>query len=110
MEINSVNKVGYGNLDSSTRDLCNFLSQKIIEMIKKTTHLFVATLGGPVFLLGKVRIAVNEPVIGQGPSTIVTKGIILCVVGLSNAEGMCLRPLVELGRVGERRKCASKDG
>jgi len=52
------------------------------------THLLIATLGGPVFLLGEMRIAVKEPVVRQGPSTIVTKDIIFCVVCLSDAEGM----------------------
>ena len=53
-------------------------------------HLFVATLGGPVFLLCKMRITVKEPVVRQRPSTIVTKGIVFRVVCLSDAEGMCL--------------------
>lgn len=31
VEINSVNKVGYGNWDNSTRDLCDVLGQKVVE-------------------------------------------------------------------------------
>ena len=33
-EINSVNKVGYGNRDNSTRDLCDALGQKVIEVMR----------------------------------------------------------------------------
>jgi hypothetical protein len=53
-------------------------------------NLFVATLGGSVFLLGKMRIPINESVIRQGPGTIVTKGIIFIMVGLPDAERMRL--------------------
>ena len=56
----------------------------------KITHLFVATLGSPVFLLGEMRVAINEPIIRQGSSTVITKGIVFCVVCLSDAEGVCL--------------------
>ena len=63
--------------------------------------MFIATLGGLVFLLSKMRITINEPVTRQGLSTIVTKGIFFGVVCLSDPERMCLRSLVELGGVGE---------
>ena len=33
-EISSVNKVGYGNRDNSTRDLYDSLGQKVIEVVK----------------------------------------------------------------------------
>ena len=33
-EINSVNKVGYGNWDNSTSDPCNIIGQKITEVVK----------------------------------------------------------------------------
>ena len=33
-EINSVNKVGYGNRDNSTRDLYDTFGQKVIEVVK----------------------------------------------------------------------------
>jgi hypothetical protein len=33
-EINSVNNVGYGNRDNSTRDLCIALGHKVIEVVK----------------------------------------------------------------------------
>lgn len=56
----------------------------------KKAHLFITAFGGPIFLLGKMRITIDEPVIRQGSSTIVTKGIISCVVGFSNTEGMRL--------------------
>lgn len=64
---------------------------------RKMAHLFVATLGGPVFLLGEMRVAVNEPIVRQGSSTIVTNGIIFSVICLPDTEGVRLRPLVELG-------------
>ena len=35
VEINWVNKVGYGNWDNSTRDLYNILGQSVIEAVKK---------------------------------------------------------------------------
>ena len=34
VEINSVNNVGYGNWDNSTRDLCGVLGQKLVERAK----------------------------------------------------------------------------
>ena len=54
VEINSVNKVGYGNWDKRTRDLCKIHGQNTIGRWKKKTHLFVTALGRPVFPLGKV--------------------------------------------------------
>ena len=53
-------------------------------------NLFVATLGRPVPLLGKVGIPINEPVTRQRPGTIVSKGVISGVIGLPDTEGMCL--------------------
>ena len=54
------------------------------------SYLFVATLGRSVFLLDKMRVAINEPIIRQGSSAIITKGIIFCVVCFSDTEGVCL--------------------
>lgn len=59
-------------------------------MTEKRADLFITTLGGPVFPLGKVRVAVNEPVIRQGPGTIVTNGIVFCMVSLSDTKRMYL--------------------
>jgi hypothetical protein len=58
--------------------------------MEKMVDLFVTALGGSVFPLGKVGVAVNEPVVRQGPGTIATKGIIFCVVSFSNTKGMYL--------------------
>jgi hypothetical protein len=86
VDINSVNNVGYGNWDNSTRDLCNVFGQSTAETVRKMINLFVATPGGPILLLSKVGVAIDEPVIRQRPGTVVTKGIIFCVVGLPHAE------------------------
>lgn len=59
-------------------------------------------LGGPVSLLGEVGITVNEPVIEQQLSMIVTKGTTLGVVGLLNVEGMCSFSQLETGLTRER--------
>ena len=86
MDINSVNSVGYGNWDKSTRDLCNVLGQNIAGTVQKMNNLFVATLGRPILLLAKVRVAIYEPVARQRSSTVIAEGIVFCVVGLPNAE------------------------
>ena len=56
----------------------------------EVVYLFVTTLGGPVSLLSKMRITVNETAIRQGAGTIVAEGIVFRVVGLSNTEGVGL--------------------
>lgn len=86
MDINSVNSVGYGNWDKSTRDLCNVLGQNIARTVQKMNNLFVATLGRPILLLAKVRVAIYEPVVRKRPGTVIAEGIVFCVVGLPDAE------------------------
>ena len=86
VDINSVNSVGYGNWDKSTRDLCNVLGQNIARTVQKMNNLFVATLGRPILLLAKVRVAIYEPVVRKRPGTVIAEGIVFCVVGLPDAE------------------------